>query len=311
MASEPPRRVIVDCDPGHDDALALLFAHGNPDVELAAITTVAGNQTLDKTTRNARLICSVAGITGVPIAEGADRPLLRELVTAGHVHGESGLDGPELGEPTVPLHDGHAVDLLVELVMGAPGELTLVPIGPLTNIALAVRREPRIVDRVREVVLMGGSTERGNQTPAAEFNIFVDPEAAAIVFEAGWPLTMLGLNLTHQAQATPAVVDRIASTGTPAARLAADLLRYYGQNYPRPGFAGPPVHDPCTIARLVRPEAVQCVEAHVAVETRGSLTAGMTVTDFRPRVPCNAQVGMHLDAPAFWDLLIAALGRVG
>lgn len=301
----------MDCDPGHDDALALLFAHGSPDVELAAITTVAGNQTLDKTTRNARLVCTVAGITGVPIAAGADRPLLRDLVTAGHVHGESGLDGPELGEPTVPLQDGHAVDLLVELVMGAPDELTLVPIGPLTNIALAVRREPRIVDRVREVVLMGGSSGRGNQTPAAEFNMFVDPEAAAIVFEAGWPLTMLGLNLTHKAQATPAVVERIASIDTPAARLATGLLRHYGRNYPRPGFAGPPVHDPCTIARLVRPEAVGCAEAHVAVETRGDLTAGMTVTDFRPRAGCNAQVGTQLDAGAFWDLLIEALGRAG
>ena len=301
----------MDCDPGHDDALALLFAHGSPDVELVAITTVAGNQTLDKTTRNARLVCTVAGITGVPIAAGADRPLLRDLVTAGQVHGESGLDGPELGEPTVPLQDGHAVDLLVELLMGAPGELTLVPIGPLTNIALAVRREPRIVDRVREVVLMGGSTERGNETPAAEFNVFVDPEAAAIVFEAGWPLTMLGLNLTHQAQATPAVVERIASIDTPAARLATGLLHHYGRGYPRPGFAGPPVHDPCTIARLVRPETVRCVEAHVAVETRGSLTAGMTVTDFRPRADCNAQVGTQLDAGAFWDLLIEALGRAG
>jgi purine nucleosidase len=301
----------VDCDPGHDDALALLFAHGSPAVELAAITTVAGNQTLEKTTRNARRICTVGGITGVPVAAGCDRPLLRELVTAGHVHGESGLDGPRLGEPTVPLLPTHAVDLIVELVMGAPGELTLVPIGPLTNVALAVRREPRIVSRVREVVLMGGSAARGNHTPAAEFNAFVDPEAAAIVFESGWPVTMLGLNLTHQAQATPDVVERLAALGTPAGRLAADLLAFYGRGYPRQGFAGPPVHDPCTIARVAQPEVVRCVDAHVAVETLGRLTAGMTVTDFEPPGGRNAQVGVDLDAPAFWDLLIDAHARLG
>src|SRR5215467_5383329 len=182
-----PRKVIVDCDPGHDDALAIMLAAANPEVDLLAITTVAGNQTLDRTTLNARRVCTVAGIDGVPVAAGCDRPLLRELVTAGDVHGESGLDGVEWPEPRVPLEPGHAVDLMIDLVMGAPGEVTIVPIGPLTNVALALRREPRIAKAVREVVLMGGSFTRGNTTPAAEFNIHTDPEAAAVVFEAGWP----------------------------------------------------------------------------------------------------------------------------
>src|SRR5215471_10574909 len=224
-----PRKVIVDCDPGHDDALAIMLAAANPEVELLAITTVAGNQTLDKTTLNARRVCTVAGVAGVPIAAGCDRPLLRELVTAGDVHGASGLDGVEWAEPAVDVVPEHAVDLIVELVMAAPGEVTLVPTGPLTNIALALRREPRIASAVREVALMGGSFTRGNVTPAAEFNVYVDPDAAAVVFTAGWPLTMVGLDLTHQARVTPEVMDRIAALGTPLATVVTQLMRFYGR----------------------------------------------------------------------------------
>src|SRR5215831_11073951 len=230
-----PRKVIVDCDPGHDDAVAIMLAAANPEVELLAITTVAGNQTLDRTTLNARRVCTVAGIHGVPIAAGCDRPLLRELVTAGEVHGASGLDGPDWPEPTVGVEPAHAVDIIVELVLAAPGEVTLVPVGPLTNIALALRREPRIAKAVREVVLMGGSFTRGNVTPAAEFNIYVDPEAAAAVFQAGWPLTMVGLDLTHQARVTPDVLERIAGLGTPLAEIVTQLMRFYGSRDTMPG----------------------------------------------------------------------------
>src|SRR5256885_5484015 len=180
------RPVIVACDPGPDDALAILLAAGSPAVDLLAITTVAGNQTLDKTTLNARRVCTVAGITNVPIAAGCDRPLLRKLVTASRNHGESGFGGPSFGEPTMPVADAHAVDLIIDLVMESPGEITLVPTGPLTNIAMALRKEPSLAENVREVVLMGGAYTRGNSTPAAEFNVFVDPEAAASVFDAGW-----------------------------------------------------------------------------------------------------------------------------
>jgi purine nucleosidase len=309
-----PTKVILDCDPGHDDALAILLAHGSPEIELAAITTVAGNQSLDKTSLNARRVCTVAGIRDVPVAAGADRPLVRDLVTAPHIHGESGLDGPSFGPPTVPLADAHAVDLIVEMVMRSPGEITLVPTGPLTNVALALRREPRLASAVREVVLMGGAYTRGNETPAAEFNICVDPEAAAIVFEAGWPVTMVGLDLTHQALATGAVRSRIRAVGTPLAGIVVDLVEFFGRTYRESeGMEDPPLHDACAIARLVRPDVVSCVEAFVAVETQGRWTSGMTVTDFKPSPgrPFNAQVATRLDFEGFWDLVVGAIEGIG
>ena len=306
----PARPIVLDCDPGHDDALAILLAHGSPLVELLAITTVAGNQTLEKTTLNARRVCTVAGIRDVPVAAGCAAPLLRPLVTAAHIHGASGLDGADFDEPTVPLSDRHAVDLIVETVMGRPGEVTLVPTGPLTNIAMALRREPRIASRVREVVLMGGAFGRGNVTPAAEFNIAVDPEAAAVVFEAGWPLTMVGLDLTHQALATPAVLARIEAVGTPAARTMGQLLRFFRDTYQREAqLASPPVHDPCAVARVIRPELVEVTDAFVAVETQGRWTSGMTVTDFHGKLgrPANARVATRLDVDGFWELVVEAL----
>ena len=308
-----PRKIILDCDPGHDDAMAILLAHGNPDVELCAITTVAGNQTLEKTTLNARRMCTVAAITDVPVAAGCDRPILRPLVTAPATHGESGLDGPSFGPPSVPLADIHAVDLIIELVTASPGEITLVPTGPLTNVAVALRKHPRLATTVREVVLMGGAQTRGNSTPAAEFNIFVDPEAAAIVFGAGWPITMVGLDLTHQALATPAVVDRIASLGTPVAAIAVELLQFFARAYKETsGFDAPPVHDPCAVARVINPALVECVETYVAVETTGSLTSGMTLVDFdgRFRRQPNALVATRLDVDGFWDLMLDALRRI-
>src|SRR5215471_2534938 len=297
------RKVIVDCDPGHDDALAIMLAHGNPEVELLAITTVAGNQTLHRATLNARRVCTVAGIAGVPIAAGCDRPLLRELVTAGEVHGASGLDGVEWPEPAVDVVPDHAVDLIVDLVMAAPGEVTLVPIGPLTNIALALRHEPRIAGAVREVVLMGGSFTRGNTSPAAEFNIYVDPEAAAAVFTAGWLLTMVGLDLTHQARVTPEVMDRITAVGTPLATIVAQLMRFYGRLSVAQG--GPPLHDPCAVARVIDPDVMACRDAFVAVETQGLWARGMTVTDFAGRLghTANAAVATELNVPAFWELM--------
>ena len=323
-----PRKVILDCDPGHDDAVAILLAYGNPEVELLAITTVAGNQTLDRTTLNARRVCTVAGIRDVPIAAGCDRPLLRELITAAHVHGESGLDGPSWPEPDVPLADVHAVDLIIDLLLASDREVTLLPTGPLTNIALAVRREPRIVSRVQEVVLMGGSATRGNQTPAAEFNVLVDPEAAAIVFEAGWPLTMVGLDLTRQARVTPEVLNRLLRLGSPLSRVVVQMLEAYRDHHRRqsvdppglhPGIwpgeleREPPLHDPCAVARVIEPACVECVEAFVAVETQGRWTSGMTVTDFQPSPgrPFNARVATRLDVDRFWDLVVSAVERVG
>ena len=195
------RRIILDCDPGHDDAMAILLAHGTPEISLAAITTVAGNHPVALTTLNALRVCTLAGIHDVPVAAGCAAPLVRPLFTAEDIHGKGGLEGHEWGEPSVRPVPEHAVDVIVDIVMSAPGEITLVPIGPLTNIAMAVRKEPRIAERVSEVVLMGGSFTGGNVTPAAEFNVYVDPEAAAIVFGAGWPLTMIGLEVTRKAAA--------------------------------------------------------------------------------------------------------------
>jgi purine nucleosidase len=306
------RKVILDCDPGHDDAMAILLAHGNPEIDLLAITTVAGNQTVDKTSLNARRVCTVAGIH-VPVAAGCDRPLTRELKTAAYIHGESGLDGPAFGEPTVPLDHRHAVDLLIEFLMQSSGDITLVPTGPLTNIAMALRKEPRIVQKVQEVVLMGGAFTRGNTTPAAEFNIAVDPEAAAIVFGAGWPLTMVGLDLTHQALATTAVLQRIAALGTPVARIAVELMEFFRETYRRnAGFDSPPVHDPCAVARVIDPSVMEAVEAFVAIETRGEFSSGMTVTDFSGRLGrTNVKVATRLNVDRFWDLMVGAIERIG
>ena len=302
--------IILDCDPGHDDAMAILLARGCSEIDLRAITTVAGNQTLEKTTLNARRVCTAAGITDVPIYAGCDRPLLRDQIIAPEVHGESGLDGPSWGEPTVPLADGHAVDFLVSTLMSTDEPITLVPVGPLTNIATALAREPRIVEHTREVVLMGGSYTRGNKSPAGEFNILADPEAAAMVFQAGWPLTMVGLDLTHQALAYPSIVADIAAIGTPLSATVVEILTFFGSTYRHvEGFTAPPIHDACAVARVASPGLVAVADAFVAVETKGEWSAGMTVTDFNGLLgqPVNAQVATKLDADGFWALMIAAL----
>jgi purine nucleosidase len=309
------RKIILDCDPGHDDSIAIVLAHGNPEIELAAITTVAGNQTLPKVTRNALRMCTVAGITDVPVAAGCEFPLVRAQIVAPEIHGDSGLDGPDFPEPTVALDPRHAVDVIIDTVMAAePGEITLVPVGPLTNIALAMRREPAIVERVREVVLMGGAYTRGNTTPAAEFNILADPEAAAAVFDAPWAVTMVGLDLTHQAGATEAVVQRIGDLGTPLAKIVVELLTFFASTYKEvAGFDAPPVHDPCAVAYVINAALLTTKDAYVGVELKGDLTYGMTVTDFRDAYgkPHNTKVATELDFDGFWDLVVDAVRTIG
>jgi purine nucleosidase len=307
------RPVILDCDPGLDDVLAILLARGCPDLDLLAITTVAGNQTLPKVTLNARRAATVAGIRDVPIYAGCDRPLQRALSVAADIHGDSGLDGPAFGPPEVEAAEGHAVDFLIETLMASDGDITLVPVGPLTNIATAARLEPRIIGMTREVVLMGGSYTRGNRTPAAEFNILTDPEAAAIVFEAGWPVTMVGLDLTYQAVLPEGLIGEVAALGGPASAMAAALLGTLRDNYRKvTGIGSPPLHDPCAVARVARPDLVTVQDAFVAVETAGTWTSGMTVTDFRGQLgrPPNARVATGLDAGGFWTLLLDALRAV-
>jgi purine nucleosidase len=306
-------KIVLDCDPGHDDAVALLLAAGDPRIDLLAVTTVAGNQTLEKVTRNALAVATIAGID-VPIAAGADRPLVRPQTVAPDIHGESGLDGPVLPEPAVALDPRHGVELLVETVMAhEPGTVTLVPTGPLTNIALAMRLEPAIVDRVGRVVLMGGAYTRGNRTPAAEFNIFADPEAAQAVFAAPWDVTMVGLDLTHQATADAAVVERIAAIGSPLSAFVVDVLGFFASTYSQhQGFDAPPVHDPCCVAMIADPAVVQTRDAFVAVELTGTWTTGMTVTDFGDAYgqPHNAHVATRLDRGRFWDMTVAAIAAL-
>lgn len=308
-------KIILDCDPGHDDAIALLLAHGNPSIELLAVTTVAGNQTIEKVTRNARGVARIAGITGVPFAAGATRPLVRVQEVAPDVHGDSGLDGPVLPEPEIALHSQHAIDLIIDTVMShEPGTVTLVPTGPLTNIALAARKEPRIVGRVREVVLMGGGHREGNWSASAEFNIIVDPEAAHIVFNETWPVTMVGLDVTHQALATDDVVERIRAVGTSPAAFVVELLDFFRSAYSSSqGFEFPPVHDPVAVARVIDPSIVGVTRVPIDIELTGSLTLGMTVADFRAPAPadCHTQAATTLDHAGFWDLIIDALERIG
>ncbi len=308
------KKIIIDCDPGYDDAVALLLASGSPSVEVLAITTVAGNQTLEKVTRNALRIATLAGLD-VPVAAGAARPLLRdEVVVAANIHGESGLDGTTLPQATLKPDPRHAAQLIVDTVMNEPPQsVTLVPIGPLTNIALAARLEPRIVERVKEVVLMGGGYHIGNVKPMAEFNIENDPEAAHIVFEEKWPIVMVGLDLTYQALATQTVKDKIAAIHTPASDFVTQVLTRFSENYKKSkGFDEPPVHDACAVAYVIDPGVIETRKAPVHVEYRGEYTSGMTVTDLRRKAPqdCHTAVAMKLDRERFWNLVIEAVGNL-
>ena len=310
-----PKKIILDCDPGHDDAIALLLAHGNPNIELLAVTTVVGNQTLDKVTRNALSVARIANITNVPFAAGAVRPLIRNVEIAPDIHGDSGLDGPVLPEPTIQLDNRHAIDLIIETIMSHPPKtVTLVPTGGLTNIAMAVRKEPKIVERVKEVVLMGGGYHVGNWSAVAEFNIKIDPEAAHIVFNEKWPVTMVGLDLTHQALATPEVIEKIKAIKTKPAKFVLEMLEFFGKMYKQAqGFTYPPVHDPCAVAYVINPELIKTKRVPVDIELTGTLTLGMTVADFRfpPDDNCHTQVATELDHTGFWDLIVDSLKRIG
>ena len=311
-----PKKIILDCDPGLDDAVAILLAHGNPEIELLAITTVVGNQTLEKVTRNALLVADVAGITGIPIAAGCDRPLVRKITTAGHVHGESGM-GTAAYPPEFKnkVDDRHAVKLIIDLVMSHEAKtITLVPTGGLTNIAMAARLEPRIVERVQEVVLMGGGYHMGNCSAVAEFNIKIDPEAAHIVFNESWPVTMVGLDLTHQALATPEVLQRVKEVGTKPSAFMLEIMDYYSKIYKRNRLMeAAPVHDPCAVAYVIDPTVMTTERVPVNIELSGELTLGMTVADFRNPRPehCHTQVAVKLDFDKFWELVVDALKRIG
>jgi len=310
------RRIIIDTDPGQDDAVAILLALASPeDVEVLAITCVAGNVPLPLTTRNALMVCELAGRTDVPVFAGCDAPLSRPLITAEHVHGQTGLDGPTLPEPRMALREGHAVDRIIEVLRAEPpGTVTLCPLGPLTNIATAFTRAPDIVERVQEIVLMGGAYFAvGNITPTAEFNIHVDPEAADIVLKSGAPVTLLPLDVTHQALVTPARNDAFRAIGTPVGVAVAEMTDFFERfDREKYGSEGAPLHDPCVIGRLIRPDLFRGRHVNVEVDTRDGLTLGMTVADWW-RVtdrPANATFLGEVDADGLFALLTERLARL-
>lgn len=342
MSTAMTKKIILDCDPGHDDAIAMLLAWANPEVELLAVTTVAGNQTLEKVTRNARGVAVVGGMEGLSITPGADRPLLGPQLIPEEIHGESGLDGPTLPDVPAPAAAAegelaeHAVSVIARIVSAhEPGAITLVPTGALTNIALFARMYPHLVERVGGVTLMGGGHHTGNMTAAAEFNILADPEAAAIVFDAGWPITMIGLDVTHGVLATPDRLEQIRAVDTDVSRFVAELIEFFGDAYmSERHYPGPPMHDPLAVAAVIDPAVVRTIRAPIHVETQGQFGRGQTIVDLRrtwgsdqglgdPAALALADdsdgsektpphwVAVDVDAERFWSLLIDALTRIG
>ncbi len=311
-----PRKIIIDTDPGQDDAIAILLALASPeDIEVLGITTVAGNVPLDLTSKNARIVCELAGRPDVKVFAGCDAPLVRRLVTAEHVHGKTGLDGPDLPDPEMPLQDQHGVDFIIETLRREPaGTVTLCPLGPLTNIATAFDRAPDIIERVQEIVLMGGAYfEVGNITPTAEFNIFVDPEAAEIVLKSGAKITMMPLDVTHKALVTRARNEAFRALGTPVGKAVAEMTDFFERfDREKYGSDGAPLHDPTVIAWLLAPRLFTGRFINVEVETQSKLTLGMTVADWwrvTDRAP-NAMFIGDLDAERFFSILTERLARL-
>lgn len=305
--------VVLDCDPGHDDAFAIWLAAGHPNLRLLGITTVGGNGRLVHTTHNARVVCTVAGIKDVPIAAGSDSPLVRALSPAADIHGENALGGPELPEPRVDLDPRGAFGLLRETISGSAEPVTVLATGPLTNIALLLRLYPDLAPKIAQIAWMGGSTGRGNVTPYAEFNAWVDPEAAAVVFASGVPVSMVGLNVTHQALVTPEVLDQLGAVGNATSSFAVELLKFFRDTYQRAeGMVAPPLHDPVAVALVAEPEVVRTVPTRVDVELHGRETAGATSVDLHNKLrrPTNARVALDLDAPRFWAMVEDALRRM-
>jgi purine nucleosidase len=306
-----PNKIILDCDPGHDDAIAMMLALASPELEVLGVTVTYGNVGLERTQQNARVVREIVG-SSVPIYAGADRPLVRERIHAANVHGISGLEGPHLPTPRRGLEPQHGVHFIIEQVLAHPGQVTLVPVGPLTNIALAMRLEPRIIPAIKQIVLMGGSTDTGNTTPSAEFNIYCDPHAAKVVFNAGVPLAMFGLNLTHQALALPERVARFRQMGSKTGEFVAQLLEFFRTHHlERYGWQGAPIHDACAVAFVIKPELFKTGLYQVDVEANEGLAFGRTICDFW-RVTGKAagcEVALEVDVEGFYDLLVERIGK--
>ena len=310
------QKIIIDTDPGQDDAVAILLALGSPaEIEVLGIVAVAGNVPLALTQRNARIVCELAGRPDIKVFAGCDRPLVRALVTAEYVHGKTGLDGPQMSDPVMPLQDQHGVDFIIETLRSEPARsVTLCPLGPLTNIATAFQKAPDIVGRVARVVLMGGAYfEGGNVTPTAEFNIYVDPQAADIVFKSGVPLVMMPLDVTHKALATRPRIEAIRALGTEAGRMVAEWTDFFERfDVAKYGSDGGPLHDPCVIAWLIAPGLFAGRLINVEIETGSDLTLGMTVADWWGVTtrPPNALFIKDIDADGFFALLTERIARL-
>jgi inosine-uridine nucleoside N-ribohydrolase len=305
--------ILIDCDPGHDDAMALLLALASPELELVGVSTVHGNTTIDNTTVNALKILELAGRAEIPVARGADRPLTREPHTASHVHGASGLDGPDLPSPTTQTIAAHGVQFLADTLRAAPAPLTLIPTGPLTNIALLLAQHPDVAPKIERIVLMGGAIAEGNITPAAEFNIWVDPEAAARVFDSGVDTTMVGLDVTHRALMTPAHADALRESGRVGA-VVAELFAFYNRFHSRVyDLPGSPVHDALAVAHVIRGDLLTTKHCHVAVDCASELCRGRTVVDLWGVTghDANAHVATEVEATAFIDLLVERIASLG
>jgi inosine-uridine nucleoside N-ribohydrolase len=302
--------VLIDCDPGHDDAIAILLALASPELDVLGITTVSGNQTLEKTTANAIRVLDLIGRDDVEVAAGAERPLVRERWVAAHVHGESGLDGPSLPAPSRPTHRLHAVDFIAEKLMAAPGPVTLVPVGPLTNVGLFLARYPDEARRIERIVLMGGAIAEGNVTPAAEFNVWADPEAAQRVFASGIDVTMIGLDVTHKALMTRAMADRLREEGGKVGRFVAELYDFFSIYHRTTyGSEDSPIHDAVAVAHVIRGDIVETAHRHVVVDCQSELCRGRTVVDLWKRTgnEPNCHVGVGIDRDAFFALLLERL----
>lgn len=309
------RPIIIDCDPGQDDAIGLLLAMSSPDeLDILGVTTVAGNVPLALTERNARQMCDIAGRNDVPVYAGCSKPMVRDLVTAEHVHGKTGIDGIDIVEPAHPLEDKHAVDFIVDTLNDAEDEsITLVPMGPLTNIGQAISKDRGILQKISQIVLMGGAMrEAGNISPSAEFNILVDPHAADVVFRCGRPITVMGLDVTHQVLSSPERKDRIRAIDNEAAQATVGMLDFYNKHdSDKYGINGAPLHDPCTVAYLLKSQLFEGKLCNITVETESELTIGHTAVDFwhisgRPK---NATWMHKADADGFYDLLTERLAR--
>ncbi|MGI8700600.1 MAG: nucleoside hydrolase [Nocardioidaceae bacterium] len=314
MPITTPTPIILDCDPGHDDAIAILLALGSPAISLLAVTTTFGNCAIEDATRNALQVLTLAGAADIPVGTGAAGPMSGKVALGNYVHGASGLDGQALPEPAFDVDARGAVHLLRDVLAGADQPVTLVATGPITNVATLLRDHPEAHQNIREIVFMGGSTERGNHTPYAEFNTFADPMALQVVLDSGVPTTMVGLNLTHQACATTQVVERMRAMPHPVGQVAAAWMGFFASSYEKLwDFAAPPVHDPCTIFSLIRPAAVSCVDTFVAVETEGAWTRGATAVDLHDRWgrESNVRVALELDPEQYWDVVLAAIDTVG